>query len=71
MQEKIKQVAKLKLENCKNSSEKEKYEIIYRILQDDNCFLMMKTETAYKLLSDLGFNKKEIKKMYNEIIFNN
>lgn len=70
MQEKIRQVAKLKLENCKNSSEKEKCEIIYKILEDNNCFNIMKTKTAYKLLSDLGFKENEIKKMYNEIIFN-
>ena len=71
MQEKLKQISKIKLQNSKNSSERTKYEIINKILNDDNCFQKMKTTTAYQLLSDLGFEEKEVKEIYNEIIFNN
>lgn len=71
MQEKLIQISKLKLESCITSSEKERYQIINKILEDKECFKKMKTATAYNLLSDLGFNEIEIKKIYNEIIFNN
>lgn len=71
MQDTLKEIAKLKLENSTTSSEKERYEIINKILQDTDCFKKMKTETAYKLLNDLDFNEKEVKQIYNELIFNN
>ena len=71
MQEKLKQISKIKLENSKTSKERTKYEIINKILNDDNCFQKMKTQTAYQLLYDLGFKEKEIKEIYNELIFDN
>lgn len=69
MYESIKKISKLKLENCINLKEKERFELINKILQDKNCFKKMKTETAYEILYDLGFEELEIKKIYNEIIF--
>lgn len=69
MYEMIKQVAELKLKNSNTSVEKEKYFIINKILQDKDCFKIMKTETAYKLLNDLEFKQDEIKKIYNQLIF--
>lgn len=71
MKERIKKIAKLKLYTSKNNNEKERFEIINKILLDDGCFNKMEAETAYKILYDLGFEEKEIKKIYNELIFNN
>ena len=71
MQETLKEIARLKLENCKKNKEKERYEIILKILQNPNCFKKMKTENAYKLLQDLDFEENEIKKIYNSLIFSN
>ena len=71
MQEKLKQISKIKLEKSINSSEKTKYEILNKILNDDKWFQKMKTNTAYQLLYDLGFKEQEIKEIYNELIFDN
>ena len=70
MYEKIKKISELKLKKSKTIEEKDRYHLINKILQDEECFKKMKTETAYKLLSDLDFKESEIKKIYNELIFN-
>lgn len=70
MQEALKALSKLKMNTCENQQDKDRYQLINNILNDKNCFKNMKTETAYKLLSDLDFTKEEVKKIYNEIIFN-
>lgn len=70
MIEKLRKINKAKLENMTNSEEEEKFQIIDKILADETCFKKMKTETAYKLLNDLGFELSEIKTIYNELIFN-
>lgn len=67
MYKKIKKIAELKLSKNTNLAEKEKYLIINKILEDEECFQKMKTETAYNLLYDLGFSKNEIQKIYNEL----
>lgn len=69
MYQKIKRIAKLKLENSKTQEEKERYFLINRILEDEDCFKKMKTETAYKLLNDLDIEEEAVKKIYNELIF--
>lgn len=69
MDESLKALCELKIKTSKTTKDKEKYQIIYGILKDKECFKKMKTETAYKLLSDLDFEKDEIKTIYNEIIF--
>lgn len=70
MHKKIKKIAELKLKQTTNTNELEKYQIINKILEDEECFKKMKTETAYNLLYDLDFSKTEIPKIYNELIFN-
>ena len=71
MQENLKKLSELHLSKCTDKREKERYLLINKILQDNECFKKMKTETAYKLLNDLGFKLHELKKVYNELIFNN
>ena len=70
MYQKIKKISELKLKKSKTIEEKDRYCLINKILQDEECFKKMKTSTAYKLLSDLDFKESEIKKIYNELIFN-
>jgi len=70
MYQKIKKISELKLKKSKTNEERDRYYLINKILQDEECFKKMKTEIAYKLLSDLDFKESEIKKIYNELIFN-
>lgn len=69
MYETLKKVVNEKMAVCDNYEDMERYQIIAKILEDNNCFKIMKTETAYKLLSDLGYSMEEVKKIYNDIIF--
>ena len=71
MYQKIKKISELKLKNSKTSEDKDRYYLISKILEDKECFKKIKTETAYKLLNDLDFKESEVKKIYNELIFNN
>ena len=71
MYQKIKKISELKLKNSKTPEEKDRYYLINKILEDEECFKKMKTETAYKVLNDLDFKEYEVKKIYNELIFNN
>lgn len=71
MYQKIKKISELKLKNSKTTEEKDRYYLINKILEDKECFKKMKTETAYKLLNDLDFKESEVKKIYNELLFNN
>ena len=58
MHETLKMLSELKLNTCINQEDKERYQLINNILQDQNCFKKMKTETAYNLLTDLDFTKE-------------
>lgn len=69
MYETLKKVVNDKIVNCDNYGEMERFQIIKKILDDNNCFKIMKTQTAYKLLNDLGYSMEETKKIYNDIIF--
>lgn len=70
MIEKLKNIAEIKLNNKNNTiEEKTKYELISKILNDEDCFQKMDIKTAYKLLEDLEFNSSEIRKIYNELFF--
>ena len=71
MYQKIKKISELKLKNSKTTEDEDRYYLISKILEDKECFKKMKTETAYKLLNDLDFKESEVKKIYNELIFNN
>ena len=70
MMDELRNISKEMLNNCVTVEERDKFELINRILQDDKCFQKMKIQTAYKLLSDLGFKTEDIKKIYNDLIFN-
>ena len=60
-----------KLRNqCKSlmENDKEKYQTIYNILSNDNCFFEMDIDTAYSILKELKVADEDIKKIYLHLI---
>lgn len=45
-----------------------KYQKIALLLEYDDCFFKISIETAYQILSDLGFKNEEIKDIYSQLI---
>ena len=66
MIEKLRELARLNISKNKN-----KYELILKILDDENCFKKMNIKTSYSILSDLGFKGDELKNAYNKTMFEN
>ena len=69
MVESLRIIVNEKIKLCKDFEKKERLQIIGKILEDENCFNIMKSETAYKLLNDIGYSEEEVKAIYNKIIF--
>ncbi len=67
----LKRYAQKMYDNSSSEEDKFKYELILNILDDDDCFKKMKTETALKILKDLQLEDDEVNKIYNSIIFGN
>lgn len=55
-------ILKYKLED--NDEELLKQKIIGKLLNNDNCFFEIPIETAYMMLTDLGYKKSELKDVY-------
>lgn len=68
MVETLRKLVEEKIDICENPEDRERLLVISKILLDDNCFKMMKTETAYKLLSDIGYSTEEVKKIYLDLM---
>lgn len=68
MVETLRKLVEEKINICENPEDRERLLVISKILLDDNCFKMMKTETAYKLLSDIGYSIEEVKKIYLDLM---
>lgn len=64
MIEKLRTVAELN-----KSKDANKYQLIVDILNDKDCFKKVNIKTAYSILSDLGFKDEELRKIYDEVIF--
>lgn len=45
-----------------------KYQKIAELLKYDDCFFKISIETAYQILSDLGYNKADIYSIYLSLI---
>lgn len=61
-------VNKLIEENKDNKEKLEKYKLIKKILNKENCFLNMNIEYAYAILRDLGVPEEKLKDVYLELI---
>ena len=68
MVETLRKLVEEKINICENQEDRERLLVISKILLDNNCFKMMKTETAYKLLSDIGYSIEEVKKIYLDLM---
>lgn len=45
-----------------------KYDIIYKILLEDDCFFHMDIETSLRILKDLGKNSEEAIALYEKLL---
>lgn len=64
----VRDILDKKIQTSTLSKEKEKLEIIKKILEDDNCFFKMDSGIALSILFDLGLSKEESKKIYKELL---
>ena len=68
MLDKLRKITEIMINKNKNSKELEKYILIQKILNDNNCFLKIDIETAYSILRDLNFEEEELNNIYKELI---
>lgn len=54
--------------NSKLLDRDDKYKNIALLLEYDDCFFRISIDTAYQMLSDLGFDKEQIPDMYIQLI---
>lgn len=64
----IKKLRIITQELINKTRDKEKYQIIDKILKDDLCFFKMDIDTSISILLDLGFNESDAKELYKELI---
>lgn len=64
----IKKLRIITQELINKNMDKEKYQIIDKILKDDLCFFKMDIDTSISILLDLGFNESDAKELYKELI---
>lgn len=51
-----------------NTDDFDKYQAIKNILKEDDCFFKIDKTTAFAILEDLDFLKKEIPRIYQKLI---
>lgn len=68
MHTKLYNIVNILLEKEQNETEKTKYNLIKKILEDKDCFFKLDAETSYSIIRDLGFDKKETLEIYQELI---
>ncbi len=69
MIEKLKKIADKYIELYQdNPTELQKYQLIRKILNQDNCFLNISVDYAYAILRDLDIREDEIKNIYMKLI---
>lgn len=54
--------------NKNNSELLNKYQLIAKILSEDDCFFKMDIKTSYAILKDLGIKDDNIKEVYSNLI---
>ncbi len=65
--EQLRKITDKKISLC-SIDDLEKYQLIKEILIEDDCFFHIKKDTAYSILEDLDFLKKEIPSIYEKLI---
>jgi hypothetical protein len=63
----LRKIVDKKISLC-STDDLEKYKSIKALLKDDDCFFHIKRNTAYAILEDLDFLKKEIPIVYEQLI---
>ena len=69
MIDRLRKIATIKLDGCNDMDKMDRYLLIIKILEDDNCFKKMDIKIAYRILEDLGFRGDEVRRIYDELIF--
>ena len=69
MIDRLRKIATIKLDGCNDMDKRDRYLLIIKILDDDNCFKKMDIKIAYRILEDLSFSGDEVRKIYDELIF--
>ncbi len=64
--ENLRKTVKRKISLC-NIEDLKKYKMIEELLKEDDCFFRMKKDTAYAILEDLDFLKKELPYLYRQL----
>lgn len=64
--ENLRKIVDRKISLC-NIEDLKKYKMIKELLQEDDCFFRMKKDTAYAILEDLDFLKKELPYFYRQL----
>ena len=54
--------------NKNNPNELKKYELIKKILEEDNCFTKIDVDVAYGILRDLKISEENIKEVYIQLL---
>lgn len=68
MQNKLIEITEHLINKEQNSSLKERYLLIRKMLNEEDLFLKININTAYNILKDLGFNKEDALSIYQELI---
>lgn len=64
--ENLRKIVNRKISLC-SIEDLKKYKMIKELLEEDDCFFRMKKDTAYAILEDLDFLKKELPSLYRQL----
>ena len=68
MQDKLIEITEHLINKEQNSSLKERYLLIRKMLNEEDLFLKINITTAYNILKDLGFDKEDDLSIYQKLI---
>ena len=68
MQNKLIEITEKLINSATQSSLRQRYILIRKMLNEDDLFFKININTAYNILKDLGFNKEESLNIYQELI---
>lgn len=68
MQNKLIEITEKLINSATQSSLRQRYILIRKMLNEDDLFFKININTAYNILKDLGFNKEDSLNIYQELI---